>query len=80
MAALLLFSVAGFVIFMTFAVDDKKMRALEAQRRADEDQYWNEVWEDAPPGSFCISFDGWWREKQALKLPPAKIKSVTPYR
>jgi hypothetical protein len=58
--------------------NSRKMTELEGQRRMDEDDYFYEIWMDHPdcdkPGYVGISFDGWWREKQAPRLPPAEIK------
>ena len=57
---------------------NEKMRQLEEQRRSDEDDYFHEIWLDHPDcdkrGYEAISFDGWWHEREAPRLPPAEVK------
>lgn len=75
-----LFFLSVAVVLLVRAVEssNRTMQALESQMRYDMDEYYYEVWEDHPdcdkPGYVGISFDGWWREKQAPKLAVTEAK------
>lgn len=75
---LVVVSVGATLLVRAVESSNRTMQALESQMRCDMDEYYYEVWEDHPdcdkPGYVGISFDGWWREKQVPRLPPAEIQ------